>query len=118
MTAKHLELGKTGEDVALAHYLDSGYQMIARNWRCRVGELDLILSRDDVLVFCEVKTRRGTAHGGGFAAVTGIKQAKLRSLAELFMMHTGRWEAAARFDVASVLLSDGDAAVDIFEDAF
>ena len=118
MTAKHLELGKTGEDVALAHYLDSGYQMIARNWRCRVGELDLILSRDDVLVFCEVKTRRGTTHGGGFAAVTAIKQAKLRTLAEMFMMHTSRWNAAARFDVASVLLTDGDATVDIFEDAF
>ena len=118
MTAKHLELGKTGEDVALAHYLDSGYQMIARNWRCRVGELDLILSRDDVLVFCEVKTRRGTAHGGGVAAVTAIKQAKLRTLAEMFMMHTSRWNAAARFDVASVLLTDGDATVDIFEDAF
>ena len=118
MTARHLELGKSGEDVTLAHYLDSGYQLIARNWRCRAGELDLILSRGDVLVFCEVKTRRGTAHGGGVAAVTAIKQAKLRTLAEMFMMSTGRWNAAARFDVASVLLTEGGATVDIFEDAF
>lgn len=118
MTAKHLELGKTGEDVTLAHYLDSGYQLIARNWRCRAGEMDLVLSRDGLLVFCEVKTRRGTAHGGGFAAVNAIKQAKLRTLAELFMMRTGRQDAAARFDVASVLLTDADATVDVFEDAF
>ena len=118
MMAKHLELGKAGEDAALAHYLDSGFQLIARNWRCRTGELDLILSRDELLVFCEVKTRRGTAHGGGFEAVDAQKQAKLRTLAELFMMATGRWNAAARFDVASVLLTDRDTTVDIFEDAF
>ena len=118
MTSRHLELGKNGEDVALGRYLDSGYQLVARNWRCRAGELDLVLSHDDMLVFCEVKTRRGTAHGGGFAAVNAIKQAKLRTLAEMFMMHTGRWNAAARFDVASVLLSHGDATVDVFEDAF
>ena len=118
MTAKHLELGKAGEDATLAHYLDAGYQLVARNWRCRAGELDLILSRNDMLVFCEVKTRRGVAHGGGFAAVGAQKQAKLQTLAELFMMHTNRWNAAARFDVASVLLSDSGATVDIFEDAF
>ena len=111
-------LGQTAESSAAAFLQANGLKLVARNWRCRAGELDLILSRNDMLVFCEVKTRRGVAHGGGFAAVGAQKQAKLQTLAELFMMHTNRWNAAARFDVASVLLSDSGATVDIFEDAF
>jgi putative endonuclease len=111
--------GLAGEDATLRWYLDHGYEVMARNWRCPLGELDLVLSRAGLLVFCEVKTRRGSGFGGGFDAVGVRKQRKLRQLAEVFLLTRRIRPSRARFDVASVLLTDGrGAAVEVFEDAF
>jgi putative endonuclease len=111
-------LGADGEDAALAVYVRRGYRVVARNWRCRLGELDLVLARDDTLVVCEVKTRRGSAFGGGFEAVTGRKRAKVRSVAEAFLQSSRARPRAVRFDVASVSLGPRGAEVELFEDAF
>jgi putative endonuclease len=110
--------GAAGEDAALHAYRSRGYRALARNWRCRAGELDLVLARGDTLVFCEVKTRRGGAFGGGYEAVTWSKRRKLRQLAELFLQAHGGRPLAIRFDVASVWLGEGPPAVEVFEDAF
>lgn len=111
--------GAEGESATLAHYRSEGYRLLARNWRCALGELDLVVARGRTLVFCEVKTRRTAGLGGPFEAVTSKKQAKLRALAEVFL--GGRpvvWEAI-RFDVASVTAEpDGTMAVHVFESAF
>ena len=93
--------------------------MLARNWRCAAGELDLVLTRGPLVVFCEVKTRSGSSLGGGCEAVTARKQRKLRQLAEVFMATNGLRADAVRFDVASVeVRSGGSASVEVFEDAF
>ena len=93
--------------------------MVARNWRCGIGELDLVLLRGDLLVICEVKTRRGSRFGAGFDAVDARKRRKLRALAEAFLQQHGFGAVAVRFDVASVRLHpDGSALVQVFEDAF
>ena len=63
-------LGVAGEDAVAAWYSNAGYALLDRNWRCREGELDLVVARDRAVVFCEVKTRRGTAFGAPFEAVT------------------------------------------------
>ena len=110
--------GRAGEEAALGVYRRRGYRLIARNWRCRVGELDLILARGDLLVFCEVKTRRGAAFGGGYEAVTARKRAKLRAVAEAFLVASGARPSATRFDVASVSLDPRGAEVELFQDAF
>ena len=116
--APHLDLGRAGEEAALALYRRMGYEVVARNWRCRLGELDLILRRGGLLVFCEVKSRRGSAFGGPFDAVTPTKQRKLRFLAEMFLLLVPGPDHV-RFDVASVVLSNGgEPAVELFEDAF
>jgi putative endonuclease len=112
------ELGRTGEAAALDRYLEQGYRLVARNWRCPLGEIDLVVSRGGLLVFCEVKTRAGSAFGGGFEAVGARKQRKLRQLAEVFLLTTGSTPAKARFDVASVHARHGRSLVEIFEDAF
>ena len=116
------ELGRIGEDAALRWYRDRGYTLVARNWRCPLGELDLVVSRGGLLVFCEVKSRAGSAFGGGFDAVTWRKQRKLRQLGEVFLLTTGANPAKARFDVASVLARGsgrrGAVEVEVFEDAF
>jgi putative endonuclease len=112
-------LGRLGEEAALARYRAAGYSLLAQNWRCPAGELDLVLRRGDVVVFCEVKTRAGGAFGGGHEAVTWRKQRKLRQLAELFLAGLLTFPAAVRFDVASVLARPGTRpAVEVFEDAF
>lgn len=111
-------IGSRGEDAAADAYRRRGYRVVVRNWRCGIGELDLILERRGVLVFCEVKSRRESAFGGGYEAVTWRKQAKLRALAEVFLRSAGAQPRAIRFDVASVAVRGARSAVEVFEDAF
>jgi putative endonuclease len=111
-------LGRSGEDAAGEAYLRRGYRVLARNWRCRLGELDLVLERRGVLVFCEVKSRRAGPFGGGYEAVDWRKRTKLRTLAEAFLQETGFRPHAIRFDVASIAVARGRSDVEVFEDAF
>jgi putative endonuclease len=111
-------IGTRGEDVTADAYRHRGYRIVARNWRCRLGELDLVAERGGVLVFCEVKSRSGGAFGVGYEAVTWRKQTKLRSLAETFLQATGSRPQAIRFDVASVAFRGERSTVELFEDAF
>jgi putative endonuclease len=110
--------GREGERAAAALYERRGFAIVARNWTCPLGELDLVAARRDLLVFCEVKTRTGDAFGGGYTAVTWSKRRKLRQLAEAFLGTNGGRHARIRFDVASVWLGGDRADVEIFEDAF
>ena len=116
MTLQRRALGVSGEDLAAAWYEARGYAVLARNWRCRDGELDLILlGSGRQLVFCEVKTRTSDAFGLPAEAVSAAKQARIRRLAARWL--AGRVTApprAVRFDVACVL---GDA-IEVLEGAF
>lgn len=112
-------MGSVGEDAALRVYERRGYRLIARNWRCRIGELDLVVSRGGTLVVCEVKTRSGSAFGGGYEAVTARKRAKVRAVAEVFLRATAFEPETVRFDVASVLAPSGrPVSIEVFENAF
>ena len=111
-------IGSRGEEATAEIYRRRGYRVVARNWRCRLGELDLVVERGGVLVFCEVKSRRQSAFGGGYEAVTWRKQAKLRALAETFLQATGSHPQAIRFDVASVAVRGARSTIELFEDAF
>ena len=116
-----LLLGRAGEEAALAEYERDGYAVVARNWRCHIGEIDLIVARAGTLVVCEVKSRSNPAFGGGWEAVTPAKQQRLRRLAQLFLLESRIAPCNVRFDVASVEASpSGDRVreVVIFEDAF
>ena len=117
-TDRRSERGRIGEDAALRVYERRGFALVARNWRCSLGELDLIIVRRDLLVVCEVKTRSGVAFGGGYEAVTRAKRRKVRSLADAFLQGNAFEHARVRFDVASVWLGARGADVEIFEDAF
>ena len=110
--------GRAGEDAALRVYEQRGFALVARNWRCHLGELDLVVVRRDLLVVCEVKARSGPAFGGGYEAVTWSKRRRLRNLADAFLERSGFEDARVRFDVASVWLGARGADVEIFEDAF
>jgi putative endonuclease len=118
---RKLDLGARGEDLAVAWYTGHGYGVLARNWRCREGELDLVVSRDRCVVFCEVKTRTGTGFGLPAEAVTAEKQRRLRRLATRWLgeQHPSAGFAEVRFDVACVTLRAGtEPDVEVIEAAF
>lgn len=101
------KLGRAGEDIAADLLQDKGFTILARNWRCALGELDLVVRRGSTVAAVEVKTRRSLAFGSPAAAVTPRKAGRLRLL-------MGRWLAEhpqhcdiVRIDVVSVLCPVG-----------
>lgn len=115
MVAAHIEVGRSGEDLAVAWYQSHGFDVLDRNWRCSTGEIDLVALRHRLLVVVEVKTRRTDAYGVPALAVTPVKQQRLRRLAARWLAERrlGR-RVDVRFDVASVV---GDV-VTVYERAF
>jgi putative endonuclease len=112
-------LGSDGEEMAASWYESAGYVVLDRNWRCREGELDLVVSRHGVVVFCEVKTRRSDAFGVGAEAVTVTKQRRIRALGARWLREHEVRAEQVRFDVASILLPrDSRAVIDVISDAF
>jgi putative endonuclease len=104
LSAPHIRRGIEGEDLAAAWYVARGYTIVARNWRCRDGELDLILCRGRDLVVCEVKARASTRFGAPVEAVSRTKQLRIRRLAARWLREEARVRPEnIRFDVASVL---------------
>jgi len=108
-------LGAEGERAAAAWYEARGYQVVERNWRCREGELDLVLRTGRTLVFCEVKTRSSDRFGTAAEAVTYTKQRKVRLVAGRFLEVAPFRFRGVRFDVASV---DRKGTVEVIEGAF
>lgn len=109
MSDRRRALGAAGEDTAAAWYRAAGYEVLDRNWRCREGELDLVVARSGVVVFCEVKTRRGDTFGAPAEAVTRDKQLRIRRLAIRWLAERGERAPTIRFDVASVRKEPGRA---------
>jgi putative endonuclease len=98
------DLGRHGERVAVAFLTDAGFRVLDRNWRCRDGELDVVARDGDALVFCEVKTRRGTGFGHPVESVTPQKQRRLRTLAQRWLAAHDEHAPELRFDVVGVLV--------------
>jgi putative endonuclease len=117
MSDQRRALGAAGEDAVAEWYAAAGYEVLDRNWRCRDGELDLVVARARLIVFCEVKTRRTDAFGAPVEAVTAPKQRRLRALAVQWLGERG-FRADVRFDVASVRPNRGQLEVEVLEDAF
>ncbi len=114
MTQARRALGASGEEAVAAWYEAHGYEVVERNWRCRAGELDLILRRGRTFVFCEVKTRSSDAFGAPVEAVTRNKQVRLRHLAARWLEDAPLRPREIRFDVASVLAGR----IEVLEGAF
>jgi putative endonuclease len=112
-------LGIAGEDAVARWYEAAAYEVLDRNWRCRDGELDLVVRRDATLVFCEVKTRASVRFGAPFEAVTATKQRRLRTLAARWLAEHDARRRTLRFDVASVTrTANGELVVEVLEGAF
>ncbi|MBB6418322.1 putative endonuclease [Streptomyces sp. AK010] len=106
-------MGKYGESLAARRLAETGLTVLERNWRSgRTGEIDIVARDGDVLVVCEVKTRREGPFGHPMAAVTPQKAERLRNLAERWIQtHGGAPPGGVRVDVVGVLLPARGAAV-------
>jgi putative endonuclease len=105
-------LGDAGERHARRHLEAKGYRFVAANWRCQVGELDLVLRDRDELVFVEVKTRRGEEMGRAEEAIGRAKIGRLFAAAEWFLAdHPEHAEAVWRVDLVAITLDEHDGRV-------
>jgi putative endonuclease len=111
-------LGKYGEDLACRELERRGYAIIARRYRRRGGEIDIVCRDGKTLVFVEVKARDGHAYGAAAEAITGLKRQRIASLALDYMMRNHITDCPCRFDVVSIHLESGAPVVDVFQNAF
>lgn len=103
------QIGALGEQLAVDHLTALGLRVLARNWRCRYGELDVIAADPAAraVVFVEVKTRTSDRYGGVAQAVTPQKVRRLRRLAGLWLATQDAWWAQVRIDVVGVRIGHG-----------
>jgi len=114
MSRRSLDLGAAGEAAVADWYRANGYEVVETNWRCRQGELDLIVRKGRILVFCEVKTRTTDAYGVPAEAVTREKRDRIRRLAAVWLQDAPFRAREVRFDVAGVLAGK----IEVIEAAF
>lgn len=119
MSQHRRSLGIEGEAFAARWYEERGYVVVERNWRCRDGEVDLILQLGRDLVVCEVKTRSSDRYGSGAAAVDWRKQRTIRKVTAAYLwQREGRAPSGIRFDVAVVSAGPRGWSIEVIEHAF
>ena len=114
----HLGTGKTGEDLAAAYLKKNGYRILARNYRCPYGEVDIIAQEGGIIVFVEVKSRRSDLYGDPQHAVDLHKQKKLSLISIHYLNERNIPSDRARFDVVAVRMNPDDTQFEVIRDAF
>ncbi len=115
---KRQSLGETGEELACDELQRRGYAILARRYRSRFGEIDIVARSNKTIVFIEVKTRGGDDFGGGAAAVTPWKQRRIAQMAVDYLSRNELHDQPCRFDVVTVDMKDSGAEIVIYEHAF
>ena len=119
MSSDHRQsLGQSGEDLACTELERRGYAILARRYRSRFGEIDVVARDDQTIVFVEVKARAGDEFGGGAAAVTPWKQRRIAQMAVDYLSRNNLHGQPCRFDVVTVDIKDGQAEIVVYMHAF
>ncbi len=116
-----IEIGKFGEKAAVEYLREHGYKILHTNYRCSLGELDIVALDKDTLVFIEVKSRSSDFFGYPQEGVTKKKQSKIIKLAQVYIKQNQKAGYKCRFDVVSVLLNRHNMnikSIDLITDAF
>lgn len=116
MTSKILQ-GRAGEDLACQYLQERGMILVERNYRCRCGELDLVMREGNQLVFVEVRYRRNIRYGVPAETITRSKQMRLTKAAARYLQHR-RCRSSCRFDVIAITSSKGGNTIHWIRDAF
>ena len=118
MSKQHLYLGSLGEEAAVGLLKESGYKILARNYKDSLGEIDIVARDKDTFCFIEVKTRNSLSFGLPQEAVSRAKQRKISKVALNFLKKNKLLDKKARFDVVSVVYSGDKPKFDLIKDAF
>ncbi len=113
-----MSLGVQGEEVAANYLKNKGYQVVERNFRCRMGEIDIIASINKTLVFVEVKTRRSLSYGLPCESITKNKQVHIKRVAKFYTVKNNIINVNQRIDVLEVLYRGEKAYIRHIENAF
>jgi putative endonuclease len=113
-----IKTGKKGEEIAVRHLQKLGYRILERNYRCPLGEIDVVARDKDTIVFVEVKSRKTEACGDPELAVGKAKQKKMSLLSLYYLSQQAPSLMDARFDVVAVKMLSSGTEVKLFRDAF
>src|SRR3989339_810205 len=117
--ADKISIGQMGETLACQYLVRQGYRIILRNYRTKLGEIDIIAEEQGTLVFVEVKTRRGHQCGHPFEAVTPAKWRQISKAALQYLAETGREAHPARFDVVAITIAgEAEPVLELVKNAF
>ena len=111
-------LGKIGEDLACDELQRRGYAILARRYRRRGGELDIVARDGQTMVFVEVKTREGCEFGAGAESITRLKRRRMASVALDYMARNKLAECPCRFDVVSIDMGEQPPRIELYQNAF
>lgn len=114
MSNKRINLGRKGEDISVKFLKKQGYKIMERNYRCSLGEIDIVAKDKNILCFVEVKTRKTKEYGLPEEAIDGHKQKKLAKVALTYLKEKKIYKQDLRFDVVSVHPNH----VELIKDAF
>lgn len=118
MSKEHIYLGKSGEDTAVGLLKKNGYKIIVRNYKSKLGEIDIIAKDKDTYCFIEVKTRHSDRFGMPSEAVLKSKQRQISKAALMFLKQNNLLDKKARFDVVSIIYSKDRPRLDLIKNAF
>jgi len=118
MPENNLSLGKKGEDIALDFLKKNGYGIIKRNYRTKLGEIDIIAREKDTLCFIEVKTRSSLRFGSPKEAVFPSKQRQISKVALTFLKEHKFMNEKSRFDVVCISGASGTQKIELLKNAF
>ena len=118
MSKEHIYLGKSGEETAAGLLKKNGYKIIVRNYKSKLGEIDIIAKDKDTYCFIEVKTRHSDRFGMPSEAVLKSKQRQISKAALMFLKQNNLLDKKARFDVVSIIYSKDRPHLDLIKNAF
>lgn len=118
MAKEHLYLGRVGEELAADFLKKNGYRILARNYKTKLGEIDIIARDKQTVCFIEVKTRQSSNFGLPQEAVFKAKQRQIAKAALVFLKENRLLEKSARFDVVSVMSSEDAPKIELIKNAF
>lgn len=112
------KIGELGEQLSKKYLIDKGYNILASNYRTKLGEIDIVAQKNEVVAFIEVKTRKSTAFGLPRESVNYRKQLTLHRLAQQYILHKKIRDCSFRFDVIEVLWIQDSYQINHIENAF
>ena len=119
MALKRLQFGREGESAAIAFLKENGYRILEKNFRFKLGEIDVIAEQAGVIVFIEVKARSDHEFGRPFDALTPTKQKKIIQTTQNFLVQKRIPDKSMRFDVVALTLDPADSwKIELLENAF